>query len=356
MPAGAPSTRIVPTANIEVSRARPYTPAATRAHASPTRSERPDGANRSTSTRRFRGNGRTFSPIPGTSPPRLRVLPGQGRELELAEEDDFVLELDAVLLPCPATRLGHQRNRIFGARLARVLDEVRVPWRDHGAADPESPQTAGLEHPPSRQLVLRVLEDAPIGALVRRLRGLAPGLELGNQRLDVVGRTGSEAELDLRDDLAGPKSRTAIAKAELVARAPARILGVDDERTVQYRRPVAAVGAGVHPHPATGSARNRARELEPTEPSRAGPMECDRVRRAAAGHEELAMGLRVGQHARKLQDETIEAVVGNEEVRAEPHDGDREFAYAGVCEELPELVDVLGPRKRCGRSAGPERG
>jgi hypothetical protein len=58
------------------------------------------------------------------------------RELEVAEEAQLVLELDAELLERPSSRLGHQRERVDSLRLASVLDEVRVPRRDLRAADP----------------------------------------------------------------------------------------------------------------------------------------------------------------------------------------------------------------------------
>ena len=49
-------------------------------------------------------------------------------------------------------------------------------------------ETARLEHPPRAQLVLRVLEDAPEGAPVRRLRRLAPCVQLAHLGLDLLGR------------------------------------------------------------------------------------------------------------------------------------------------------------------------
>src|SRR5439155_15312911 len=131
------------------------------------------------------------------------------------EEDHLVLELDAVLLPGAAPCLGHQRDRVLGARAAGVLDEVRVSRRDLSAADPVALQAAGLEHPSCRELVLRILEDAAVGPLVGWLCRLPLSLKLGHDRLDLFGRTRREAELDPRHDLSGPKLGVAVAEAQL---------------------------------------------------------------------------------------------------------------------------------------------
>jgi hypothetical protein len=72
-----------------------------------------------------------------TSAPAAALL--QGRQLERAEEAHLVLEDDPELLVHPATRLGHQRDRVGGGGTAGVLDEVRVQRRDDRAADPDGP-------------------------------------------------------------------------------------------------------------------------------------------------------------------------------------------------------------------------
>src|SRR5205085_1771919 len=97
-----------------------------------------------------------------------------------------------------------------GARSVGILDEVRVPRRDLCAADSVALQAARLEHQPGRQLVVGVLEDASESPLVRRLRGLAPRLELGDLRLDLVGIAPLEPELDPHDDMPLPEFRLAV--------------------------------------------------------------------------------------------------------------------------------------------------
>src|SRR6476646_4861445 len=112
---------------------------------------------------------------------------------------------------------------------------------------------------------MRVLEDTPVRALVRRLRGLPLGLELGDERLDLVWRARSQPELNFCDDLAGPKLRPPVLQPELLTPEPARAVGVDDESALEDPGPVPTVGARVHPHAPTGRAGNRAREFEPAE-------------------------------------------------------------------------------------------
>src|SRR5205823_11038767 len=102
-------------------------------------------------------------------------------------------------------------------------------------------------------LARRILEDAPVGSFVRRLRGLSLPLQVGDDRLDLVRRPGLEPELCARDDLAVAELGVAVAQAQLGRRLPARAVRIDDERTDEDRRPVASVRAGVHPDAAADS-------------------------------------------------------------------------------------------------------
>src|SRR5512133_2258864 len=143
-------------------------------------------------------------------------------------------------------------------------------------------QAAGFEDAAGRQLVIRILEDAAVGPLVRGLRGFALRLQVGHDRLDLLGRPGRQPELDLRDDLPRLQVGPAITEAQLHPRLPPRTRGVDDERTLEDPGPVATVRARVHPHSATGGSGDRAGELEPAEARSPSPVEADRVGRATA--------------------------------------------------------------------------
>src|ERR687898_2170736 len=102
------------------------------------RTERPEGANRSSSRRspaarrgteaaalaaRARGRERLRDPLPpatgGTSPPAGRFL----RDRDRAEQPHLVLELYSELLACTAASLGEQRECVRRGCAARVLDE-----------------------------------------------------------------------------------------------------------------------------------------------------------------------------------------------------------------------------------------
>src|SRR3954469_14737939 len=274
----------------------------------PTANERPEGAKRSTSSPRLRGSLRTFSLTWLTSPLRARVLLPELRELERAEELDLALELHAELLGGTTPRLGHQRDRLGRTRLRGVLDEVRVPGRDLGPTDAMALQAAGFEHPAGRELVLRVLEDAPERALVRRLGSLPPRLEVTDDRLDLARRPGRQTKLDLRDDLPVPELGVPVAQAELVRCAPVCALVVDDQCAVEDRRPVAAVCAGIHPNPAARSPRDRAGELEAPQARAAGAMGRDAVGRPPTRHEQLILHLCLRELPDELQRQPVEAL------------------------------------------------
>src|SRR5207244_8959087 len=131
--------------------------------------------------------------------------------------------------------------------------------------DPVALETAGLEHPAGGQLVLRVLEDAPEGALVRRLGRLPLRLQLGDVRFDLVDGARRETQLDPRDDLAVAEIRMPVREAELRGRQPAGPVRSEHVRTLEDAGKVAAVRARVHPHAAAGRPGDRARALEPAE-------------------------------------------------------------------------------------------
>src|SRR6476660_1246208 len=161
------------------------------------RRERPEGTKRTRSRRAPaapRGNGTTT--LLGAAaacrrdprslrPPAMRLDSARGRsflrvrQLREPEEDDLALQGDPDLVVRAATCLDHQAHTIRARRPVGVLDEVRVLRRDLRAADPMPLEAAELEHPPRPELAGWVLEDAPEGALVRRLRVLAARDELG---------------------------------------------------------------------------------------------------------------------------------------------------------------------------------
>src|SRR4051812_33861736 len=99
-------------------------------------------------------------------------LAPERRQLQAPEELHLVLELDAEPFERPPPRLRDQREGVGRRRVARVLDEVRVARRDHGAAHAVALQAARLEQVPGAELVLRVLEDGAERAPVRRLSRL----------------------------------------------------------------------------------------------------------------------------------------------------------------------------------------
>ena len=58
--------------------------------------------------------------------------------VDVAEQLDLGLELDAEALAHATLALGHQRDHVGGGRLAPVLDEVRVLLGEAGSADAQA--------------------------------------------------------------------------------------------------------------------------------------------------------------------------------------------------------------------------
>src|SRR5439155_870702 len=78
----------------------------------------------------------------------------------------------------------------------------------------------------------------------------------------------------------------------------------------------------VHPDAAADRSRDRARELEAAELGVARTVEDDRVRRAAAGADAVALDGDRGELAHELQHEELDAPVRDEEIRPEADDCD----------------------------------
>src|SRR5215210_87181 len=145
--------------------------------ATPSSSDLPEGTKRSASTRARARSGKTFSDMRLCSPRGAGVLLGERRQRDRTEKLDLVLQRHSELLPGSPPGLGHQREGVRGAGVAGVLDEVRMPGRDLCSTDAMALQSARLEEPPGRQLMLRILEDTSVGALVGGLGSLASCLQ-----------------------------------------------------------------------------------------------------------------------------------------------------------------------------------
>ncbi len=89
---------------------------------------------------------------------------------------------------------------------------------------------------------------------------------------------------------------------------------VDDECPLEDLRPIASVGARVHPDPAADRAGDRARELERPQARRTRAVQADGVRRAPARDQQLASSLGRGELAVKSEDERLDTLVCDEQV------------------------------------------
>src|SRR6185437_8499542 len=212
-------------------------------------------------------------------------------------------------------------------------------------------EAAGLEHPPRRQLVLWILEDAAERPTVRRLRRLPLRVQVAHVRLDLVRRASVQEQLGLDDDLPVPQVGTSVRQPELVTVEPAGAVRGRNERTLEDGGEVAAVRAGVHPDAAADRPGNRARELEAAEPGRAGLVERDGIRGAASGSQRELQGPDRGKLALEVENERVDAVVGDEEIRTE---ADHRDVLAAAQQSL-ELADRGRLRELARRASGAER-
>jgi hypothetical protein len=83
-------------------------------------------------------------------------------------------------------------------------------------------------------------------------------------------------------------------------------------------------------------------------------MEADGERSAASAAEETVQHVDARELACEAQDERLDSLVGDEEIRAKPHDGDRETLLARPLERLDELVERLRASERRRGATDPE--
>ena len=146
--------------------------------------------------------------------------------------------------------------------------------------------------------------------------------------------------------------RVPVAKTELGRRPPLCTVAVDDEGPLENPRPVSAVGAGVHPGAPAGGARNRTRELEAAETGCAGAVQGDGIRCTTPGDEQLFSHVDLREVAAELERETLEAAVGDEQVRAQAERRHGQTTFAGEAECLLQFVDRLRSCKSQRRPSG----
>ena len=84
-------------------------------------------------------------------------------------------------------------------------------------------------------------------------------------------------------------------------------------------------------------------------------MQRDRVRRAAARDEEVSLDVRFSERARELEDEPVEPLVRDQQVRSETDRRDPKASFVREPQGVVQLLERLGPGKRTRGTAGPQR-
>ena len=156
----------------------------------------------------------------------------------------------------------------------------------------------------------------------------------------------------------------AVREPELVRASASRAPSArDDERAHEDRRPVAAVGAGVHPDAAARRAGNRARELEAAEPGGSGAVQADGVRRAAARDEQCRRRPRPRRArpraAARAPRRRRRRRGGSSRARPSRRGSSRSAAQASACSSSasgPGLRECREPARRCRSSSAARAG
>ena len=210
---------------------------------------------------------------------------------------------------------------------------------------------------PARELVLRVLEDAAERPPVRRLRRLAPRVQLAHLRLDLGRVARAQAQLGLRRR----PGRAAGSSAGTRARAPPGVSqpvpsAVATSARSSTLREVAAVGAAVHPDAAADRARDRARELEAAEARR-----CARwwstTAFAAPPPARTSVAVEPTAASSPASFRTSASTPSSATSRFEPSPtvATASSLLGRPAQQLLDLGDRLRPRERARRAAGAER-
>ena len=221
--------------------------------------------------------------------------------------------------------------------------------------DPEALQPAVIDQPAGRAAG-RVREH--------RARVLAARLVLAPPAHDLVDaepaslRCPSGLERGRDDDRARPQCRMPVAEAELVARdlLYQAVVEIDDTRAADRVRGLGAVTAGVHAHGAADTARDADEESERTHAGRRGLAGEHRQRDRGPGSDlrRIAIDRKVFEVAAEGQRDTVEAAVGDQQVRAtsdhQHFDVGRGSERAREDGEVGLVLDV--PRGRAGRRSG----
>ena len=201
----------------------------------------------------------------------------------------------------------------FACRGEISAPPIRWPFRPHC-----------LEHPARAELVLRVLEDAAERALVRRLGRLPLRLQVGDRRLDLRRGPRRQPELDRarrpgreRAPSGGSEARARRrrASARPSRRRRARARGSPSSRSRKRRR------SSARRRPPCRGSRTRTRSRRARRRGRGGGRRRSprRRRRRAASPSTSTRG----ELAFEPDDERVDALVGGEQVRAEPDRRDR---------------------------------
>ena len=178
---------------------------------------------------------------------------------------------------------------------------------------------------------------------------------LRKRGLDGGGPLRPQHERGPCDDLPRGQVRVAIAEPQLGRHAALRPLGGNDLDPLERFCKLAAVGVCVHPHRAADGAGDIHPELDPRQPRLRRARRDRRQPGATATHKPLPFVLDQRELAVELHHQATHTLVGNQQVRAGPDDGDLGAYRLRPREQLLQLGARTGPGEILGLTTGPHR-
>ena len=230
----------------------------------------------------------------------------------------------------------------------------------HGAADPQSPATGGLDQLPCLSASgLRdrgIDEGGAAGSHAHRLGRIPRLLDLVHAPGDVPRLAGFAPEHGAGEHPILREGRVAVGKSQLLAPDLVHLAaGVHRRGQNRHVLHLGAIGAGVHGERAADGAGDATQELEPADAGIAARHGDVDIHRRGAGGDFGAGNPDLGESPAQSDDDAADTAVADDDVRPDTDHRHRHIGRFGR-EEADEIVQIHRPEHDLGGAADPEPG